>query len=322
MIVPESLKNPVMGKTLHNLLPLAVLFLNGAACFAQARVMISEPRLEFRDNVINISYDIRESDPEETYVISLDVRDEAGNPIDAAALSGDIGMVEDGGSGKRITWDLAADSIFMDAYVFLKIHARVIPPPEPVVTVMEETADAIRDPVEQAEEAPPGDLEADDPEVPADDPEVEEAVAAGSGSMKAAEFSRTGLMLQSLAVPGLGLSRFTGKPHWIRAVAGYGCLTGAVILNRKGITTFESVDGIRDPSDAEDAFNRSVRQDNLSEALAFTAIGIWVADILWTWAGTSGLENKPIISNGPGISLGTGIDPGTSVPLISFWYNC
>jgi len=302
-----------MGKTLHNLLPLVILFLTGAACLAQARLIISEPRLELRDNVIHISYDIGEGDPAEKYLISLDVRDEEGNPIDASALSGDIGMVEDGGPGKHITWDLETDSIFMDAYVFLKIHARVIPPPEPVITVPEETVVADRDPEGMDNPSDYPETGENAAKTPAMESKVPAEVAAG--------FSRTGLMLQSLAVPGLGLSRATGNPHWIRAVAGYGCLTGAAILNRKGISTFKSVDGIRDPIEAEDAFNRSVRQDNISEALALTAIGIWVADIIWTWAGTSGLEKNSLGSNGPGINLGTGFDPGTSVPLISLRYN-
>ena len=91
---------------------------------------------------------------------------------------------------------------------------------------------------------------------------------------------RTGIILQSLALPGLGLSRMTGKPHWLRGVAGYGCIAGSIILNRQAISTYDDIDDLEDYDDKNELFQKSLNRDNISEVLAYAAIGIWV-DIGW-----------------------------------------
>ena len=290
-----------MGKLHHSLLIIAFV-LTGPLCNSQTIVQISEPRLELKDNMVHIYYDIQNSDPLETYVISVEINDEDGNPFDADALDGDIGMVEDGGRNKHITWNLEADNIQINAYVVVKINARVIPPPAPVTNKSEE--EIVQKMVdEEVEESKSGVIPEDTPV---------------SGSTT---FNRTSIVLQSLAIPGLGLSRVTGNPHWIRGMAGYGCIIGSVILNRQSIQTFDSIEDMEDPTEAETAFNKSVRQDKISEGLAYAAIGIWVTDIIWTWMGTSDLMSGPSIGDLNNISIGTDIDPLSYAPLVCFRYT-
>jgi len=294
-----------MGKLHHSLLIIAFV-LTGPLCNSQTIVQISEPRLELKDNMIHIYYDIENSDPLEKYVISVEINDEGGNPLEADALDGDIGMVEDGGRNKHITWNLEADNIQINAYVFVKINARVIPPAAPVTNKSEEEiAQKMVD--EEVEESKPGVIPEDTPE---------DTPVSGSTT-----FNRTSIVLQSLAIPGLGLSRVTGNPHWIRGMAGYGCIIGSVILNRQSIQTFDSIEDIEDPSEAETAFNKSVRQDKISEGLAYAAIGIWVMDIIWTWMGTSDLMSGPSIGDLNNISIRTDIDPLSYAPLVCFRYT-
>ena len=310
--------------------------LTGPLCNSQTIVQISEPRLELKDNMIHIYYDIQNSDPLEKYVISVEINDEDGNPLEADALDGDIGMVEDGGRNKHITWNLEADNIQINAYVFVKINARVIPPPAPVTNKSEEEIVQKEEEIvqkmvdEEVEELKPGVIPEDTPEdTPADTPEDtpentpekaskvnEDAPVSGSTT-----FNRTSIVLQSLAIPGLGLSRVTGNPHWIRGMAGYGCIIGSVILNRQSIQTFDSIEDIEDPSAAETAFNKSVRQDKISEGLAYAAIGIWITDIIWTWMGTSDLMSGPSIGDLNNISIRTDIDPLSYAPLVCFRYT-
>ena len=294
-----------MGKLHHSLLIIAFV-LTGPLCNSQTIVQISEPRLELKDNMVHIYYDIQNSDPLEKYVISVEINDEDGNPFDADALDGDIGMVEDGGRNKHITWNLEADNIQINAYVVVKINARVIPPPATVTNKSEE--EIVQKMVdEEVEESKSGVIPEDTP-----------ADAPVSGSTT---FNRTSIVLQSLAIPGLGLSRVTGNPHWIRGMAGYGCIIGSVILNRQSIQTFDSIEDMEDPTEAETAFNKSVRQDKISEGLAYAAIGIWVTDIIWTWMGTSDLMSGPSIGDLNNISIGTDIDPLSYAPLVCFRYT-
>lgn len=290
-----------MGKLHHSLLIIAFV-LTGPLCNSQTIVQISEPRLELKDNMIHIYYDIQNSDPLEKYVISVEINDEDGNPLEADALDGDIGMVEDGGRNKHITWNLEADNIQINAYVFVKINARVIPPPATVTNKFEE--EIVQKMVdEEVEESKSGVIPEDTPV---------------SGSTT---FNRTSIVLQSLAIPGLGLSRVTGNPHWIRGAAGYGCIIGSVILNRQSINTFDSIEEMEDPTEAETAFNKSVRQDKISEGLAYAAIGIWITDIIWTWMGTSDLMSGPSVGDLNNISIRTDIDPLSYAPLVCFRYT-
>ncbi len=138
---------------------------------------------------------------------------------------------------------------------------------------------------------------------------------------KAQGYSRTGLILQSLALPGLGLSRATGNPHWIRGVAGYGCIAGSVVLNKMAVSTFESFLEAETTEDAEVKLTKSVRQDNISEVLAYMAIGIWVSDIIWTVVGTRDISKNPLYSETKGISVTTGIDPLTYSPMVGVRYR-
>ena len=128
-------------------------------------------------------------------------------------------------------------------------------------------------------------------------------------------------MLQSLAMPGLGLSRMTGKPHWLRGVAGYGCIAGSVILNRKAINTYAGITDLEDYDAKDELFQKSQSQDIMSDLLAYAAVGIWVTDIVWTMLGTSDLKLKPLYSDAIGISLKTTIDPLTYAPLVGIRYR-
>lgn len=294
-----------MGKAIHSLMVISIV-LTGPLCYSQTLLQISEPRLEMKDHMIHIYYDIQNSDPSEKYMISIDIRDEKGNPVDANALEGDIGLVDNGGMNKQIVWNLEADSVFINAYVFVKINARVVPPPvKETIEPREEIAQKMEDNQE---------IEESKPEAP---PEVNGHASFSTSSA----FSRKAIALQSLALPGLGLTRVTEKPHWIRGIAGYGCIAGSVVLNRRAIHTFATIDDIEDSAEAEDAFHKSVRQDKFSEGMAFAAIGIWITDIVWTWVGTSDLGSATSKSDRKQFDIGTDIDPLSHAPLVCLRYT-
>jgi len=135
------------------------------------------------------------------------------------------------------------------------------------------------------------------------------------------EFSRAGLILQSVALPGLGLSRYRQKPHWIRGVLGYGCLGGSVALSYIAYDSYTAYQTADNEADMEDFFSKAQSRKSTSEILAYTAIGIWVADLVWTFIGTSDLSKKQTAGDLKGFSIGTTVEPVSSVPLIALRYR-
>ena len=135
------------------------------------------------------------------------------------------------------------------------------------------------------------------------------------------EYSRTSLVLQSLAFPGLGLSKLNGGPHWIRGVAGYGCITGSVTLNRMAISSYDDYQDAGSAENASALLEQAHRQDKVSEVLAFAALGIWITDVVWTLVGTSDMTNRGRTSQRNGITVHPGYDSDLQVPLLSFRYR-
>ncbi|MCK5136169.1 MAG: hypothetical protein KAR19_10325 [Bacteroidales bacterium] len=135
------------------------------------------------------------------------------------------------------------------------------------------------------------------------------------------EFNRVGIILQSVAFPGLGLSRVTGKPHWIKGVVGYGCIGGAIVLNKMAVASYEDYGIAESAEDANSLLSTTIRQNNISKGLAFSAIAIWVTDLTWTFIGTSDLRKEKLYSDQKGVSVGTDYDVISNTPLFSLKYT-
>ena len=239
-------------------------------CQAQTPIKVSDPRLEMRENIVHISYDILNSQITDKYMVTLEIVDSKDGKIVARAVSGDIGENISGGDHKLIKWDLQADSIYMEADIYIKVREKLIPPSDLVATN---------------------------------------------------SYNRTGLIIQSLALPGLGLSRISGNPHWIRGAAGYGCIAGSIIFNRKAISAYDDYLMQGTAEDARELYQSSTNYDMVSELFGYAAIAIWVTDIIWTVIGTSDLKTNPLYSDTAGFSIATSFEPVTRIPSIGLRYT-
>ena len=243
--------------------------------FSQTPVKISKPRLELEANNINIFYDILNSSLTDKFIIWIEITDSTGNFINAKTLVGDIGDSIIGGDNKKITWDLTADGIYIDAGIFVQVHAEAIMPAG---------TDEIIQPVKN--------------------------------------IKRGGAIIQSVIFPGLGLSRINrGKPHWLKGVAGYGCIAGSVIYNKKAVASFDSYLNASDLIDIDNFYDKSVKEDNLSEYLAYAAIGVWAIDIIWTIAGSSKLNSGLNKSQEKSFSINPDYEPLVNAPMVTFTYK-
>lgn len=284
-----------MGK-LSLFLLIMVLLCIEPICNAQTPMHVSDPRLELRDNIIHISYDILNGNPSDIYAVYINITDVEGRKINATTLTGDIGKDVSGGKNKNILWDLEADHIFMNEKIYFEIFARATPPSERYVTQKGNNSNAAVTEESFVNINPPP-------------------------STKVKSYNTAGIVFQSLAIPGLGLSRMTGDPHWLRGLAGYGCIAGSIILNRQSMITYDGIGDYTDFDDKYEQLQNSITQDNISELLAYTAIGIWVTDFIWTLVGISKYQKRSMVSEVRGISVRPGIDPLTYAPMVSIGYR-
>jgi hypothetical protein len=260
----------------------------------QSPVKVSEPRLELRDNLIHISYDILNSTPSDQFDVSLFVKDEDGNEIVASTLEGDIGQVT-GGSNKHITWDPAADRIFIDSRIFIKVIAKVLT-------------------------APDGDSQEKSP-AERNDQETGEIITENGSATAGKEFNTAGLVIQSTLFPGWGLTRVKKKPHWLKGLAGYGCIAGAIYMNKQALDTYSGIDQLIEFEDKNNLYERARREYWISNGLGFTALTIWVVDMIWTLGGILDQSENSWISGNLSLSLDVYSDPFTYAPMMGIRYD-
>ena len=240
---------------IHSIWIIFFLFVQPHNNFAQSPISVSKPQLELLSNELIITYDILNSDIKDLFVVWLEITDESGNVIQANTLSGDIGEKINGGINKKIVWNLEQDEILIDKEVFFEIFAERVNPP-----VIQEDQEKLGKKEDQ-----------------------EEVNSRETTPAEMKSLSRSNMVFSSIALPGWGQSKKTpGKPYWIMGVAGYGCLSGSVILNRAGVNTYRDYLTSMDADESNSLYDKSVRQDNISEYLAYAAAGIWGANIIWT----------------------------------------
>lgn len=229
----------------------ALLFLC-ISCFGQTGIKISKPRLSLIGNNIIIKYDILNSSPIEKFRVWIEVTDTAGNRIILRNYIGDLGENISGGDNKSITWDYSSDGINIENGIFVQIFAEVLSSP------------TINDVL---------------------NPKLNEVIKPEE------DFKRGGVILRSAIFPGWGLSKIGGcKLHLLKGAAGYGCIAASVVYNKMANSNYNKYLASENLQDIDNFFNTSVKQDRLSEIFGYTAIGIWVADIIWTIA--TPLEKK------------------------------
>lgn len=289
---------------------------------AQTTVAVSEPELSIKNNKVQIGYDLLNTARSEKFTVRIEVTNGSGELIPAESFTGDVGEHIPGGGNKKILWDIEADSVFLDEDVFFQVIALPEKPPEaeviPLAENIQEEGQGEDETINPAEDNTRGPGDKEEPVAEGSD----ESVGSGEAEnvVTGKEFNRTALIVQSLALPGLGLTRAKEKPHWIRGVAGYGCIAGAIILNRTAYSNYQSYLDSESTREVDELFNKAQSQKTTSQILGYAAIGIWVADLVWNIAGTSNLNEKQAGIK-RGISVGAAVEPLSATPQLCLRYR-
>jgi hypothetical protein len=247
---------------------------------AQQNIVITKPQLEFKDNNIIVEYNILNSQDSEAFRVWLDVVDSEGRTIESKAVSGDVGDRVAGGKDKKIYWNLTADNIYINAELNVKVNAKIV--------------------VEKS------------------GPELTGSASGAEAVNPYVGIKRSGLVIQSLVFPGWGLSRINKGPHWLKGIAAYSCLTGAIVFNAKAVDNYNNYLGTSDIDEGNKLFTLSNKQDKISEGLVIAAVSVWLTDFIWTVAG-SGKVKTNMAENG--VSVESYYDPVSNVPLLAFKYS-
>ena len=104
------------------------LFVGIPDASAQQPITITKPDLTFRNDTLIIHYNFQNCTAKQLYTVWIEASTFDGHKFPVNALSGDIGKGVACDSGKIIYWNLAADSVYIDDVVFVKVLAK--PPPE------------------------------------------------------------------------------------------------------------------------------------------------------------------------------------------------
>jgi hypothetical protein len=134
--------------------------------------------------------------------------------------------------------------------------------------------------------------------------------------------SMTKALFLSTICPGLGLSKIKKRPYWLMGIVGFGCLGTSYYLNKQANKNYTSyiennVDELNDG-----LLSKSQNQNQLSKTFAYTAIGVWGINLVWTaikakrnYQKTTSLINKQQFF------FYSGVDPFTKTAGFSFKYR-
>ena len=134
-------------------------------------------------------------------------------------------------------------------------------------------------------------------------------------------FNIGGLIFTSTILPGAGLTKINYvKPFWIIGIAGYGCIATSVIYNKKAANNYESYLNSYDINESKNLFEKSQDQDWTSKILAYTAIGIWVADLIWVTASVNKKNKLILMKRNQSFKIESDMDTYTKSPLVKLTY--
>jgi hypothetical protein len=218
--------------------------------FCQNNATITNPGLRLLNHKLIIEYDILNSSTHDLFKIWFTATDSAGQNLNAVSLTGDIGNNITGGTGKTITWDIEKDGYYKNSDVFVEIKGEKIKPPEEVV-----------------------------PEKKDASPEKTERIK------PAKEYKTIGLLSRSVLMPGMGQSLMANrKPYYLIGIIGYGCIGTSIYLNYKANDNYAQYSEIytTDLDRALDLYDKADIQYKTSNILGYSAVAIWIADLVWT----------------------------------------
>lgn len=231
------------------IIPVLFLFLTSFTCLGQRSATITNVDfyLDQGKSVITITYNIERFNPADRFNIFPVIRKASGEKINAMSFTGDLNNVK-GGPGKVINWDLAKDNIIFDDEIYVEVTGERIEPPVVETTVERKDIGKVPETIRQK---------------------------------KSASVNRGALFFQSLAFPGWGTSKLTGKNgHFVKGALGYGALLGSLLMNKKAADSYDAYKLSNTTTERNNLFNEARSNNSMAMILAGSATAIWSVDLI------------------------------------------
>ncbi len=124
--------------------------------------------------------------------------------------------------------------------------------------------------------------------------------------------------LMSTAFPGWASTKLKdGKPHWLKGIVGYGCLSLSYLYNRKAANSYEDYKVCMDRKERSSLYDDAVSQKQLSSLFAFSALAVWIMDYTCIIISHNKLMKNAYNTNVQKISFGYDFDPLSAQPQLS-----
>jgi hypothetical protein len=120
-------------------------------------------------------------------------------------------------------------------------------------------------------------------------------------------------LLLSSVWPGLGMYKADKSiPYWILGVAGYGSLGASYYMNKKANDNYEAYKNNTVDEQNDVLLSKSQDQNKLSKTFAYTAVGIWGINLVWTAIKTKKVKQSGVVMHkNQNLFFYTGYDPFT-----------
>ncbi|MBN2212877.1 MAG: hypothetical protein JW723_01420 [Bacteroidales bacterium] len=100
-----------------------LLLLVNNTFFGQDKPQITDLRLSFENNQLEIRYNLIGGYSTDTFRLWVEITDSAGSQINAESLTGDLGYPVSGGIDKKILWNLSEDGLSINKEIFIEVKA-------------------------------------------------------------------------------------------------------------------------------------------------------------------------------------------------------
>ena len=110
-------------KKLYMLIALFGL-ISHVSLYAQSTANVDNVAISVKEDVIEITYDLNNAEPKETFTVWLKAYTPDGQEIKASLFSGDVGENIEGGMRKRVIWNAGLENLNLASYLYFDVFAK------------------------------------------------------------------------------------------------------------------------------------------------------------------------------------------------------
>lgn len=139
-------------------------------------------------------------------------------------------------------------------------------------------------------------------------------------------YSRSGLILRSIALPGLGMTKLKQKPYWIIGAAAYGLIANGVYFHIKSGNTYNNEYNnddhtLENEQERQDAYSQYETERTISITSFCGAGAIWLTNLVTIYLASGKIQKSPSSYMYKKFNLYPVYDAKNRYPMLSMTYR-